>query len=652
MATIPEDFNLALQHHRAGRFQEAEALYRQILQAQPGHADALHLLGMIAYQSGRHEVAVEYVKQAIVLNPAAAEFHNNLGTVYFELDQIEAASRHLNTALQFKPDYAEAHYNLGNLLGKEEKFEEAVARYRKAIELKPAYAEAYNNLGGVLWSQGKLDEAVACCRQVLALKPGFAMAHNTLAAMLKDQGKLVEAVACCRQALALKPDYAEAHQNLSHLLAHLSDYRQVVMESDTALTLKPDIAANAAAIWEQRLYVFSYHPDLSAEEIYGEFVRWGDRYPAPVVNFSAHDRTPGRRLRVGYVSPDFRRHTSRGYFWPLFANHDHAAVELYAYSNVILEDGFTRQFKGQFDHWRNIRGGADGDVARMIRQDGIDILVDCCSHMKGERLGIFTLKPAPIQVTWLGAAWTTGLKMVDYVLFDPYVAPKGTLARETIVHLPRAFIVYRPSEETAEIAEPPCLKNGYFTFGYSGRAERLNHRTFRVWGEILRQIPSARLILDFAPFADPPTQEHYRQFMTQQGVDISRVVMRKSANIFEGLNDIDILLDSFPHNGGTMLIDALWMGVPALTLASRPPVGRIGASMMINLGLPEWVAESEDEYISKACAFSANPQALAGLRLGMRERMRNSPLMDGAGFARAVEAAYREMWKRWCQSGA
>ncbi|MEK7786159.1 MAG: N-acetylglucosamine transferase, partial [Chloroflexota bacterium] len=144
----------------------------------------------------------------------------------------------------------------------------------------------------------------------------------------------------------------------------------------------------------------------------------------------------------------------------------------------------------------------------------------------------------------------------------------------------------------------------------------------------------------------------YRQFMTEQGVDISRVVMRKSANIFEGLNDVDILLDSFPHNGGTMLIDALWMGVPALTLASRPPVGRIGASMMINLGLPEWVAESEDEYISKACAFSANPQALAGLRLGMRERMQNSPLMDGVGFARAVEAAYREMWKRWCQSGA
>jgi len=648
MATIPEALNFALQHYHAGRLPEAEAVYQKVLQAHPDHPGALYMLGIIAYQVGKHAMAVEYVTQVIALNPGVAEFHNNLAVVYLELAQIEAAHRHLNKALELQPGYAEAHYNLGNLLGKEEKFEEAVAQYRQATALKPEYVDAYNNLGVALWSQGKLDEAVASCRHVLALKPDFSMAHNTLAAMLKDQGKLVEAVASCRQALALKPDYADAHQQLSTLLAYLSDYRQVVLESDTALQLKPD----SAEIWEQRLYAFSYHPNLSAEDIYGEFVRWGDRYPSPMLDFSSHNRTLGRRLRVGYVSPDFRRHTSRFFFWPLFANHDHAVVELYAYSNVRLEDDFTRQFKGQFDHWRNIRGRADGEAAQMIRQDGIDILVDCCNHMKDERLGVFAMKPAPIQVTWLGAAWTTGLNMVDYVLSDPYMAPQGTLTRETIIRLPHAFFAYRPPEKTAEIAAPPCLKNGYITFGYSGRTERLNHRTFRVWGEILRRIPRARLILDFAPFADLPTQEHYRRFLIQQGVDILRVVMRKSANIFEGLNDIDMLLDSFPHNGGTMLIDALWMGVPALTLASRPPVGRIGASMMMNLSLPEWVAESEADYITKACTLSAHPDALAELRFGMRRRMQNSPLMDGVGFARAVEAAYRDMWTRWCGSEA
>ncbi len=312
-----------------------------------------------------------------------------------------------------------------------------------------------------------------------------------------------------------------------------------------------------------------------------------------------------------------------------------------------MDDDITQEFKGQFDPWRQIRDVKDEAVARMIREDGIDILVDACSHMRDDRLGVFTLKPAPIQVTWLGAAWTTGLKTMDYALIDPYMAPEGTLTREVIVRLPHSFVAFRPPSQTADIAPPPCLKNGYITFGYSGRTERLNHHTFRVWGEILRRIPSARLILDFRAFADPLTQEHYRQFMARQGMNPEQVIMRNSANIFEGLNDFDILLDSFPHSGGTMLFDALWMGVPVLTLASRPPVGRIGTSLMTNLDLPEWVAESYDEYIAKACHFAQDYQALAQLRAGMRERMQRSPLMDGPGFARGVEAAFRTMFEQW-----
>jgi predicted O-linked N-acetylglucosamine transferase (SPINDLY family) len=229
------------------------------------------------------------------------------------------------------------------------------------------------------------------------------------------------------------------------------------------------------------------------------------------------------------------------------------------------------------------------------------------------------------------------------------MAPEGTLTSETIVRLPHCFVAYQPPEETAEIAPPPCLKNGYLSFGYSGRTERLNHRTFRVWGEILKQLPTARLVLDFAAFADPATQAHYRQFMARHGVDISRVEMRRSANIFEGLNDIDILLDCFPHSGGTMLFDALWMGVPILTLASRPPVGRIGTSLMMNLGLPEWVAESEEDYIARACRLAQDRPALSVLRAGMRERMQNSPVMDGPGFARGMEAAYRDMFTKWAK---
>jgi predicted O-linked N-acetylglucosamine transferase (SPINDLY family) len=703
----------ALQHHRAGRMQQAEALYLQALQLAPNHPDALYLLAQLNHQAGRDEAAFELIKRAIRVRPADPFLHDNLGSLYRAQNRLREAEASFLRALELKPDFAgahynlgvtvqdlgrpleaersyrralaiesdyvyahfnlgivlreqgrlseaeasylralkidpdfaDAHYNLGLVLHDQGRMNEAGASYARALEIDPEFAKAHNNLGIVLQDRGRTGEAEASFRRALQIDPGYAEAHSNLGGALRDLGQLVGAEASFRRALELKPDIAEAHQSLSSALAYLSDYREVVAESDLALRLKP----GDARIWEQRLYAYSYHPELSAAEIYAEFVRWGDRFPDPVIDFSRHDRTPGRRLRVGYVSPDFQRHTSRFFFWPLFANHDHAVVELYAYSNVKAEDEYTAQFKGLFDHWRNIRDVADGEAARMVREDGIDILVDCCNHMRDDRLGVFALKPAPVQATWLGAAWTTGLKAVDYALLDPYMAPEGTLARETIVRLPHFFVAYRPPEQTAEIAPPPCVKNGYVTFGYSGRTERLNHRCLRVWGEILRQIPDARLILDYQSFADPPTQAYYRQYLAQLGVDTERVLMRRSENIFAGLNDFDILLDCFPHSGGTMLFDALWMGVPALTLAGRPPLGRIGTSLMMNLDMPEWVARTEDDYVAKACALAGNAQVLAPLRAGMRERMRNSPVMDGAGFARAVEAAYREMFGNWAR---
>ena len=499
------------------------------------------------------------------------------------------------------------------------------------------------NLGLALQKDGQRAAAEQSYRRALALDPMSTSAQHNLFLVLIGQSRLVEAEAFCRQALEQSPGFAQMHQNLAISLAYLSNFNEVLSQSDEALLLQ----ANNPVIWEQRLYALSYHPDLSADAIYSEFVHWGDFFPTPEVNFSTHDRSLDRRLRVGYVSPDFRSHSSRFYFLPLFSNHNPECVELFGYSNVNFEDEFTDQFKARFDHWRDIRGMSDEAVATWVREDGIDILVDLCNHMQDDRLGVFALKPAPIQATWLGAAWTTGLKTVDFVLFDPFLAPEGTLARETIIRLPNSFLAFQPPERTADLVPAPCLKNGYITFGYSGRTERLNHRTFRVWGEILKQIPDARLILDYGPFADPKTQAYYRDFLHLHGVDISRVIMRRSANIFDGLNDIDILLDSFPHSGGTMLMDAFWMGVPAVTLASRPPLGRLCVSMLMNLQLPEWIAITEDEYIEKAGLFAGQPEALNELRLDLRNRMKSSPLMDGPGFARGVEAAYRAMFDRW-----
>jgi predicted O-linked N-acetylglucosamine transferase (SPINDLY family) len=406
------------------------------------------------------------------------------------------------------------------------------------------------------------------------------------------------------------------------------------------------------SFWGPRLYFFIYHPDLSAQEICEEHIKWGDLQPkVEHAGFKEHDRTLTRKLRVGYVSPDFRSHTCRFYFEPLFANFDHSRIELYAYSNVLREDEHTQRFKGYFHAWRDIRGVSDADAAQVIRQDGIDILVDGCGHMASTRLGVFVHKPAPIQVTWLGSAWTTGLKQMDYAVFDPYMAPQGTHTSEEIARLPRTWAAFRPGEKAlkATLRPLPALHNGHITFGYSGRTERLNYKVFNTWGRILKRLPSAHLVLDYKVFSDPLTHEYYQKFLAQHGIDTTRVVMRNSENIFDGLGDIDILLDSFPHSGGTMLFDAIWMGVPALTLASPRPVGRIGTSLMTNLGLPEWVAQDEQEYEDKAVSFAQDITSLASLRSGMRARMQASPVMDEKGFARDMENAFETMWQRWCK---
>lgn len=609
------------------------------------------------FRLGRMADVVGEARKAVRRHPKVPYGWKALGAALVNLGEFEAALEPLQQAADLAGSDAGALSNLGFALHNQRRPVEAEVNLRLALRLKPGFASAIINLGSALLGQDRFDEAATLYEQGLDLEPGYIPAHSHLAQLRDEQGRLIDAVEGYRRTLDLLSrsgvdlkaarfdvTLAHAHQGLASTLAKLSDFAEVEQQSDAAIAVRPD----DMVLWEKRLYALSYHPDLPVERIFSEFVRWGDRFPMPQVDFSRHDRTVGRRLRVGYVSPDFRRHTSRFYFLPFFANHDAVQVELFAYANVKVEDEYTQRFREVFHHWRDIRDLSDEAVAEQVRADRIDILVDGCNHMRDDRLGVFTLKPAPLQVTWLGAAWTTGLRQVDYVLFDPYIAPPETLAREAIVRLPHCFVPFQSMIPTEEPQAPPCLANGHVTFAYSGRTERLNHRTFRVWGEILRRVPGSVLILDFRSFADPRNRAHFTALMAHCGLDPSRVVMRNSSDIFKALHDFDILLDCFPHSGGTMLVDALWMGVPALTWAARPPLGRIGTTFVSNIGLADWVAHSEAEYIDKAVAFAGDVSMRTALRAGMRRRMLDSPLMDGRGFARGVEAAYREMWRRFC----
>jgi protein O-GlcNAc transferase len=624
----------AKSHAKKGQVDEARQLYHGVLEAFPQNQQAKK--GLKALQEGQ-------VNKKNPSGPPQAQIEAVISL--YSQGQAQEALRASETLIKDYPN-APLLYNIRGacykVLGQ---LDTAVKSYEQALAIRPNYGDAHYNLGITLQELGQLEAAVKSYEQALAIKPDNAEAQSNLGNALRELDQLEAAVKHFEQALAIKPDLAVANQGYSSLLGYMSNYDDVIRYSDIAIDLKDD-----PKIWESRLYSWIYHPDLSAETICAEHIRWGESFPETTKNiFSKHDRTFNRRLRIGYVSPDFREHSCRFYFEPLFSQHDQVRVELFAYSNVGLEDEHTQRFKTYFETWRNIRHISDQEASEMIRNDKIDILIDGCGHMKGSRLELFALKPAPIQVTWLGAAWTTGLKQMDYVLFDPYMAPPEIKTSEVVVQLPRTWAAYRPSEKATNttVTVLPALQNGYITFGYSGRSERLNYKVFRTWGKLLKQLPKAQLVIDYKSFSSPSTQAYYQNFMTEQGMDISRVTLRHSTNIFTALGGIDILLDSFPHSGGTMLFDALWMGVPTITLASRPPVGRIGTSLMINLNLADWVAYTEESYIAKAVEFAADIKELAKLRSDMRERMRKSPVMDEKGFAHDVENAYRKMWRDW-----
>lgn len=642
-----EVFAEAFRHHQAGRLTEAEGLYRQVLEADPGHADSLHLLGLIALGAGREDVAVDLISQAIAIDARFHFYHLNLGAALGAQGKLDEAVACYRRALVLKPDYADAHCNLGNALRSQGKLDEAVACCRRALALKPDFAEAHSNLGNALKDQGKLDEAATCYRRALALKPDYADAHSNLGNALQEQGKPDEAVPCYRQALALRPNLAEAYSNLGSALQELGKLDEATACYRQALVLKPDYADAHSNL----LFCLNYAPDLSAEAIFAEYCRWDERHARPhrpLIARHGANRDPDRRLRIGYVSPDLRRHSVRHFIEPLLARHDKTKVEVFAYAQVAGEDEVSARLKGYTDHWRRTVGLSDAEMAERIGADGIDILVDLAGHTRGRRLPVFGRKPAPVQVSWLGYGYTTGLEAIDYFLADHTFAPAGCepLFAEKLVRLP-VFAAYRPAEGMGDPG-PTREASAAITFGSLTRSVRINHRVVRAWAAILRGAPGSRLTINSLNYRSPAVRNDLMSQFAALGVSPERLSLGFDSPPWDVLRGFDISLDCFPHNSGTTLFESLYLGSPFITLAGRPTVGRLGSAILTAVGHPDWIATTEEEYVAKAVALAGDPGRLAETRSALRAEMEASPLMDEGAFARAVETAYRTMWRRWC----
>jgi protein O-GlcNAc transferase len=604
-------------HHRAGLLPQAESCYRQVLAAQPDHAEALHLMGVIAQQIGRHDVAVELIRRAIERNGNSPSYFSNLGDALRDLGRLEEAEAACRHAIRMKPDFAEAYSNLGLALKGQGKFDETVAACRSAIRLKPGLAEVHYNLGNALRELGKVDEAIAAYRQAVRIDPGSAKAHCNLAAGLFDRGNFDEAVAAYREAIRLKPDFVDASSALLGCMNYSERY------SPTALF-------EAHRAWDER---------------HGR--------PLPQSDAYANDRSAGRRLKVGYVSPDFRQHSVAYFLEPLLRSHDRNEIEVFCYAEVSWPDAVTGRFKQLADHWVTTVGMSDEALAQRIRQDGIDILVDLVGHTAKNRLPVFARKPAPIQATWLGYPNTTGLKAVDYRLVDAVTDPESEAnawASETLVRLPGGFICYDAPRGAPAPGPVPSLTTAV-TFGSFNNPAKLSAVTLDAWAQVLARLPRARLLLKGKPFGDAATRSAYLDRLARRGVVAEQVEfvawLPNQAHL--ALYDrIDIALDPFPYNGTTTTCEALWMGVPVVTLRGDRHAGRVGASLLTQIGMSDLIADSVEAYVETAAALAGDPARLSELRHSLRPRMAASPLCDAPAFARKVEAAYRTMWQRWC----
>jgi predicted O-linked N-acetylglucosamine transferase (SPINDLY family) len=675
---------VATGHYDAGRPAEAEAACRQMLVSQPGHRDALNLLAVAQLAQGKRDDAVATYRRLIGLAPDFAEAHANLGVALRELGHLDEAIAAYRRAVGIRPDYAEAYCNLGNALLSRGRPDEAVAAYRQAVAIRPGYAEAHAYLGGALLEQGQCEDAVAACRRAIGLRPDLAeahcnlgnalrvqrkyreaaaayrraigiwpdyfVAHANLGNALRDEGKPTDAVAAYRQAIAIKPDFALAHCNLGNALQDQGRLDEAMAAFRRAIEIDPGYAAAHSNL----LMCMHYAASVSSGDLHAEALAFGRRFGGGggVLSFD-NVRDAERRLRIGYVSADFRNHPVGYFLTRALAARDRATTAVYCYADQVADDAMTTRLRGDADVWRSIFGLSDADAAALIRRDAIDILVDLAGHTANNRLTMFARRVAPVQATWLGYFDTTGLAEMDYILADRFVAPAGEEDRftETVWRLPDLYQCYAPHGIDVATAPPPALANGFVTFGCFNNRAKITGATLAMWAEVLRRVDGARLFLKDRGLADAAVAEALAGALAAHGVARERLILEGHSPLPELLaayNRLDVALNPFPFGGGTTTAEALWMGVPVVTLRGDRWVGRMSEGMLTTIGLPDLVADDEAGYVRTAVALASDLPRLGALHGGLRRMVEESPFCDGPRFARALEAAYRGMWRGWC----
>ena len=606
----------------AGRCADALPLYDQALKIEPGLAEAWISLGGALVALGRCREAEEACHRGLRLSPAHPDGLNNLGAALSELGRFATARGCFEAALGRRPGFAQAHVNLAQALLHEGKLDDAIARYEQALSYNPAALDALLGLTYALDRSGQVTRAIKTIARACELHPGSVPAHTRLAYLLVRSARFDEA--------------------------------QATLERVETLAGGDVVGAT------ERLYSLNHMPVWTPQRVYEAHRVWGQLQATAAqphsfaTRHAAHDRTPDRRLRIGYVSPDLHSHPVGRFFLPLIAAHDKAAVHVTCYAQVTHPDEVTRQIAHYADAWCGTVGMSDDELCARIMADRIDILVDLAGHTANHRLDVFARKPAPIQVSWLGYLNTTGLEAIDYRFTDAVLDPPqhaDALSVERLSRLPCGFVCFAPPAEVLPVQSRPAGRS--ITFGVVNRTAKLNVAMGRLWARIIDAVPDSRLAVQTGEFKDAGVRAHVASLLGQAGLAPHR---------FELLDDppdypaylarfaaFDVLLDPSPYSGVTTTCEALWHGVPVVTLAGDRHAARAGASVLTHAGLAEFVADTPAGYVDRAVSIARDPERLSQLRASLRDRLGASALCDQRGFARTVEKAFAEMWGSYCR---
>jgi predicted O-linked N-acetylglucosamine transferase (SPINDLY family) len=606
----------AYSHRAAGRMAEAQGAYRQVLDADPDNPSALHLLGLTAYDVGETDEAFSLLQRSLELKPLVADFHNNLGTLLARSSLPVDAADAFREALRLDPNHPRARVNLARALEDSAQPEAALAEYAAASRGMTADPSPHYRRGCLLRVLKKPAEAASAFADAVRADTGHAEAQRALTYLLAESSDLGSAIRALRRTVELRPNWRACHSDLLMFCLH--------------------------------------DPTLTPEDLLAEHRRWADVHARRFFPRDPHypnDRTPGRKLRIGYVSPDFIINPVTLFTCAALDRHDRSRFDVFLYSDVKKPDRITRRIREMGHHWRDTLGMPDEAVERMIREDRIDVLVELTGHFANNRLTLMARKPAPMQMTYCGYPGTTGLETVDYKITDAYHDPPDREPREyteRLLRLPVCAWCFQPDEDFGPVGPVPADRNGHVTFGATHRLIKLTPLVIASWSAALRAVPGSRMLL-LVSLGGESDEYLYRQFgLNGIGPERLRLFPRRPrAEFFKLYGEVDILLDSFPFNGQTTTCDALWMGVPVVTVAGETHASRAGLSLLSAAGLPELVESTPEQLGEIASALALDRARLRALRAGLRDRLAASPLRDEVGHTRRLEAAYEAAWEEW-----